>query len=511
MLKRRSLLKSVPAGALGAAAAGTLASPRLARAEDGTLAMAYPADVPSWDPNGNPTIVMPIFKSVFDNPIALTPDLKIGESIITDYSWLDDDGKTLKVKLRPGVTFHNGDPLTSADIRFTFFERLRADKTLFLAGIWNSLISDIETPSPDTAIFHFGVPVVSAPQQLGGTSALIVPKKYIEQVGVDGFQKKPIGSGPYRMVDWQRDSRIILEANDKYWGGAPSIKRVTIQIIKDPSARAAAIQAGQVQFVHNMPVREVLRLGALPNLTGVIHSINNVVMIQCPNKGVFKDKNLRLAMHHAIDKQALSKAFFNGQVETLNTWSGPGQAAYDPTFKFSYSPDLAKEYLAKGGYGPGKPAKFVFYTFNGVFPSDLDLGRAIVQMWKRVGIDADLEVIEIAKWSNQHNTETIENPGLFSWSNPTGNPNIYSGTLMDPRKRFSVFKSEDVIPRIDPLLRQTNYQKRIEGYKELDRWVVEQGYAMPLLQGASTIVHTKKLKYVPFLNGWVLPAYWSMI
>src|SRR5262245_2781749 len=321
--------------------------------------------------------------------------------------------------------------------------------------------------------------------------------------------QKPIGSGPYRMVDWQRDSRIVLEAYDKHWAGAPPIKRITIQIIKDPSARAAAIQSRQVDFVHNMPVREVLRLGAMPHLVGKVHSINNIVMIQMANKGIYQDANLRLAMHHAIDKQALSKAFFNGQAETLSMWSGPGQAAYDPNFKFPYSPEKAKEYLAKGGYGPNKPARITFNTFSGIFPSDLDMGRAIVEMWKKVGMAAELVVMEYAKWGELFNTQKLEDPTLFSWSNPTGDPNIYSGTLMDPRKRFAVFKSDDILPRIDPLLRQTDYQKRIDGYKELDRWVVEKGYAIPILQGAATVVHSKRLNYVPFLNGWTLPAYWK--
>jgi peptide/nickel transport system substrate-binding protein len=257
-------------------------------------------------------------------------------------------------------------------------------------------------------------------------------------------------------------------------------------------------------------VREVLRLGQMPNLVGRIDSINTVVTILLANKGIYQDQNLRLAMHHAIDKGALSKAFFNGRAEVLSMWSGPGQAAYDPDFKFPFSVEKAKEHLAKSDYKSGTSPKVILGAFNGVFPNDFDLARAIVEMWKRVGIDAEVVVTEYAKWSDLFNNQKIETPTLFSWLNPTGDPNVYSGTLMDPRKRFAVWKSDDIIPKIDPLLSEIDYEKRIAGYKKLDRWIVEQGYSMPILQGANTIVHSKKLKYRPFLNGWTLPAYWDV-
>lgn len=507
MLNRREVLKTV-GGVAGATAAGSMFGWN-AWASSDSINVAFQQDVPHWDAIGT-SFYMPTLKCVFDMPTSLTPDLKIGPSIVTEYKWLDTEGKTLEAIIRPGVKFHNGDTVSSADIRFTFHERLKADRSLFLAGIWGSLISDIETPSPDRAIFHFAVPVVSAPYQLGGTSAFITPKRYFEEVGLDGFMRKPVGTGPYRMVDWQRDSRTVLEAFEDHWAGAPKIKRVNIQIIKDPSARVAAIQSGNVDMANVLPVREVVRLDQSANLVGRVDSINTVVAVLLANKGIYQDQHLRLAMHHAIDKQALSRAFFNNQAEVLSMWSGPGQAAYDPDFKFPYSVDKAKEHLAKSSYKPGSSPKVQLTCFNGLFPSDFDMGRAIVEMWKRAGMDAELVVTEYPKWAELFNTQRVETPTLFSWLNPTGDPNVYSGTLMDPRKRFSVWKSDDITPRLDPLLRETNYEKRIAGYKQLDRWIVEQGYSMPILQGTNTIVHSKRLNYVPFLNGWVLPAYWSL-
>ena len=345
MINRRDVVTKLPAG-LFALSAGMQWVGSDAAAQARPVTIAYPSDVPSWDPTANgSTVVLPIHKCVFDQPLNLSPDLGFGPGIVERHRWLDP--LSLELTLRTGVTFHNGDPLTSDDIKFTFFDRLREDKMLMLAGIWGTIVRDIETPSPTVAIFRLNAPYPNAPQQLASTAAFILPRKYFTQVGPQGFMEKPIGSGPYRMVDYQRNSRIVLEAYDKYWGGPAKIKQVVFQVVKDASARAAAIQSGQVDFVFNLPMREVIRLGAIPGLVGVAHPINSVVLIHVVNKGIYKDQNLRLAMHHAIDKQALSRAFFNNKAAPLSMWGGEGAPANDPEIQVSL----------RSGQGQGAPGQ----------------------------------------------------------------------------------------------------------------------------------------------------------
>jgi peptide/nickel transport system substrate-binding protein len=480
-----------------------------ATADPRGITLAYPIDVPSWDPiAASSLLTISLYKCVFDKPLNIMPDLSFGPSLVTDYKFLDTSGKVLELEFRFGVTFHNGDKLTSDDFKFTFFDRIKADRTLTLGGTWN-IIEAVETPSPTRAVIHFNAPFVAAPQILADSSAYVMPRAYYEKVGHEGFVEKPVGSGPYRVIDYQRDSRIVLEAYDRYWGGAAKIKNVTFQVIKDTSARIAAVQSGQVDFAHNLPVREVARLGASPDLTGALHSITNVILIHMVNKSIYRDPNLRLAMHHAIDKDTLSKAFFGGTGEPLSMWSGSGMPANDPTFKFSYDPSKARALLAASGFGDGKPVKIEFTTFKGVFPNDFDLARAIVQMWKNVGIEANLSVMELTQFAELARNDRIEAPALSSWFNASGDPQVYSGTVLDPKKRFAIWRSDDIPPRLDPLLVEVDYDKRIAGYRTFDRWAVEQGYAVPLLQGTATVVHAKRLNYVPFKNGWTLPYYWT--
>ncbi|MCW5771094.1 MAG: hypothetical protein KIT16_05610 [Rhodospirillaceae bacterium] len=496
--------------ALGLAGLAALTD-RATAADAKPVVLAWPNDVPNWDPISRGTPVSrPIHKCVFDSPLDVNPDLSFAPSVVEKFKWLDKEGKVLELTIRPGVTFHNGDPLTADDFRFTFHERPKADRTLSLAGVWGRIVADIETPSPTTAIFKFTEPFVTAPQLMTEIPSYVMPRRYFEKVGKTGFMEKPVGSGPYKLVDYQRDSRIVLEAYDKFWGGVPAIKQLVFQVIKDTSARIAAIQTGQVDFAHNLPVREAVRLGSHPGLVSEMHPTTLVVLINMVNKGIFRDRNLRLAMHHAIDKQLLSKAFFTGRAEPLSMWSAKGMVAYDPDFKFPYDPALAEKLLAQSGYSKSKPAQIALYTFNGVFPSDFDLARGIVQMWKKVGIETELKVLEITKYFELARSDKLDAPVLYSWGNATGDPVIYSGYILDPKKRFSVWKSADISQRLDPLLVEVDYDKRIAGYRAFDKWAVEQGYAFPLLQSPSTVVHTKRIGYAPFRNGWEMPRRWSL-
>ena len=510
MLTRRSLLTKVPLGVAGAAIAQNFGG-RARAADADSITIAYPVDVPNWDPvSSGQGPSAPMHKSVFDMPHSFRPDLSVGPSISTQTRWLDDRSMVLQLTIRDGVTFHNGDPLTSDDIKFTLQDRPAADKTLMVNSLWGpARIKSIETPDRNTAIFHFATPYASATSLLGSVPAYITPRKYYERVGREGFMENPIGSGPYRLVDYQRNSRIVLEAYDKYWAGPAKIKKVTFQVIREPSVRIAAIQSGQVDFIHNISVREVQRLGALPNLVAALHPINVVVLIHMVNKGIYKDQNLRLAMHHAIDKAALSTAFFGGRAQPLSTWNGEGPA-FDPDFKFEYSQQKAKDLLAKSGYSLDNPAKIKFGYVNGSFANDSDIARTIVQMWKQVGIDATLEGIDSAQYFTLSNSDRLEMPVMFAWTNSSGDPELYTGLILDPRKVNSVWRSDDIPPRLDPLLAESNIEKRMAGYRALDRWTVEQGYSLPVLRSTATVVHSKRINYAPFANGWALPYYWSL-
>ena len=499
-LARRRFLQLIAAGATAVSARPQ----RTFAASSDSVTIGWPNDVPTWDPNQRfSPDSQPIFKTIFEQPLDQDPQLKLVPHLIRSWE-LARDGLSMPIELRDDVVFHNGDKLTTEDFRYTFLERPKATPTLDTANSWKKL-QEIEIHSPTKATMRFNSPAPTAPQWLAFLGSYVVPKRYLESSGIEGFVKKPVGSGPYRLVDYELNSRIVLERNDRYWGPKPKIGRVTIQIIKDPSARIAAIQSGQVDCTVNIPVREAQRLQQDAAFAAELNPITRVVLLQVRNDLAFADENVRLAAHHAIDKDALAKAFYAGAAVPLSVVATPGTPAFLPDFHFKHDPELARSLLAKSGFAPDKPVKIGFASTNGQFPSDYDIARAIVQMWKRVGIEASLEVIEYAKYFELNRGSKLPEATLYSWDNATGDPEIFAGYLLNPKMPFSAWKGMAVGQKVLDLFNVADYEARIAGYRELNKLAVETGATMPLLQSVQTLVRKKDLSYRKYGNGWVLP------
>ena len=499
-LQRRSFLQM----ALGTAATVGASARISSAATNDAVTIGWPNDVPSWDPNQRFTPdAQPIFKAVYDQPLDQDPQLKLIPHLIKSWN-LAGDALSMAVELRDDVTFHNGDKMTTEDFRYTFFERIKSGIKLDTANSWKK-VQDIIIESPTKATMKFDSPAPTAPQWMAFLGSYVVPKKYIESQGLDNFLKNPVGTGPYKLAEYELNSRIVLERYDNYWGPKPKIARVTIEIIKDPSARVAAIQSGQVDCTLNVPVREVERFDKEAGFAAEINPITRVILLQVRADLAFADQNVRLAAHHAIDKAALSKAFYGGAAVPLSVLATPGTPGYLTDFTFKYDPQLAKELLAKSNYSPANPVKIGFAATNGQFPSDYDIARAIVQMWKQVGIDADLQVIEYAKYFELNRASKLPEATLYSWDNATGDPEIFSGYQLNPKMPFSPWKDEDIGNKVLALFGIADYDKRIAGYRELERYAVEHGATMPLLQSVLTVVRKRNLRYAKYGNGWLLP------
>lgn len=504
-ISRRTAV-SLLASSAAVATVGWPRSTAFAAAADDSVIIGWPSDVPTWDPNQRFTPdAQSIFKAVFDQPLDQNPDLSLRPNVIKKWS-MSPDGKRMDVELRDDILWQNGDKLTAEDFRYTFYERVRKYPKLKLdiGRSWRE-ISNIEISAPYHCVITMSRPKPTAPQWFAFLGSYVVPKNYMEKVGVDGFRKKPIGSGPYRLVEYELNSRIVLERFDKYWGPKAKVKRVIYQIIKDPSARVAAVESGKADLVINIPVREATRLGKVAGLASELDPITRDILLQCRNDHGFADENVRLAAHHAIDKEALSKAFYEGAAVPLSTLSPPGTPGYDPNFKFAYDPAKAVALLAKSGYSTKHPAKIKMMSTNGHFPSDFDIARAIVAMWKKVGIEADLETIEYAKYFELNRGDKLPEATLYSWDNATGDPEIFAGYLLNPKLPFSAWKGMDVGERVIKIGSIVDYKKRVQAYKDIEKYAVEKGATIPLLQSVLTIARKRALSFQKYGNGWILP------
>ena len=496
-VSRRHMLQAAAAAPFAGAA------PLLAATPD-SVTIGWPSDVTSWDPNQRFTPdAHSIMKAVFDQPLDQDARLKLSPGLITRWE-MAADARSLTLDFRDDVLFHDGSKMTAADFRWTFFERIKAGHKVDIAQSMRK-VTDIEVVSPTRAIMRFDSPAPTVPVWLAFLGSFLVPKAYMEKVGPEEFARKPVGTGPYKLVEHQMNARIVLERNEAYWGPKPRMQRVTIEIIKDPSARVAAVQSGQVDITINVPVREVTRLKAVAGLATDLTPVTKVILLQVRNDEGFADPNIRLAAHHAIDKKALSAAFYAGAAVPLSVLGVPGSPGYLDDYTFDFNPERARALLAKSGYGMDKPAKIRMASTNGQFPSDYDIARAIVQMWKKVGIEADLEVIEYAKYFELNRGNKLPETTLYTFDNATGDPEIYTGYLLNPKLPFSPWKDMTLGQKVIDQFNVADEQAHIAGWRALNREAAEMGAAMPLLQSVLTVVRKKGLAVVPYGNGWILP------
>jgi peptide/nickel transport system substrate-binding protein len=488
---------------LGVLAAACVPGAARAQGRDAAV-IGWPSDVPFWDPQRRfAPDAHALYRMVFDQPLDQDPRSGLEPGLAVAWR-LAADARSLEVELRDGVVFHDGSAMNSADFRWSFLERFRAAPGLDAAQPWR-MVEDIETPSATRAVMRFDRPAPAAPAWLAFLGGFVLPRGTMARMGEAAFGAGPVGTGPYRLVDHEANVRIVLERNERYWGPRPALGRVTVEIIRDSAARVAAVQSGRVDLTVAVPVREVPRLDGLAGLAAEVGAISRVILLQVRDDEGFADGNVRLAAHHAIDKAALSRAFTDGAAVPLSLPATPGTPGFQDDFTFPHDPNISIELLARSGFSTANPARIGMATTRGQFPGDYEMAQAIVAMWRKVGIEAELEVIGYARYFELNRAGRLPEATLYSFDNAPGDPEIAAGALLDPRQKFSPWKDMALGQRVIDLLDEPDAEERVAGWRAVEREAVETGACMPLLQGVQTLVRREALTYRPYGNGWVLP------
>ena len=465
-----------------------------------TLTIAYNVNLPSFDPTVGPSAVNPtiqaIYRSVFDQYIGQKPNLAFEPGLLTAWGWNEDKTK-IWMDVRPGVTWHDGSPFTPADIVWSFERAGKKETGNPIEFVWSTLGNFKVDGQRVTADMKQFDPTIF--KWMAFLTAYVLPKDYFEKVGAEGFEKKPIGTGPYMVDAYQGNAFLRLKANPKYWGGKPAFETVVFKFVTDATSRVAELESGSSDLTLEIPYEEFDRLKAKPGLVGIATPISDIGMIFINSDGKL-DKNVRLAAHHAIDKQSIVKRLLRGYGVPIDTLEAPEYEAYDPTIKVPYDPDQASKLLAAAGFSPQKPFKTTIQTTRGFKPKDYEMIQAIVGMWRKVGIEADIEVYEIAKHFELRTSHRLAPLAFYNWGNAIADPSTSTGHAM-----FG-WKSKDLDAMIGPLWGEKDEAKRIAGYKAVDRYIAQEGYVIPLLQYVQPIVYKADLKVTPNVSGAMQPT-----
>jgi len=387
-----------------------LAASPAAAAPEGQLIWAFHVSMaPSWfDPAETTGIITP-FKFLYamhDALVKSMPGNALAPSLAESWT-VSPDSLVYEFVLRRGVRFHNGDPVTAEDVKFSMERYRGAGSGPFKARTAGIDVIDphrirfrFKQPWPDFLTFY-GTPATGA--------GWVVPKKYVEKVGDDGFKRAPVGAGPYKFVSFTAGVELVLEANEQYWRKTPNVKRLVFKSVPEEVTRLAMLKRGEVDIAYSIRGALAEELRRTPGLTLAPNYPPGTFWLVFPEQWTvpgspWTDKRVRLAVNHAIDRQAINQA------ETLGFSKITG-GIIPHTFDFywqapihPFDPVKARRLLAEAGYPNGLDAGEYFCD-----ASYANLGEAVVNYLNAVGIRSRLRPLERAAFIAQNRDKKLKN------------------------------------------------------------------------------------------------------
>jgi peptide/nickel transport system substrate-binding protein len=383
-LGRRNFLKR--SALLGA---GALAAPYLSRsgyaASRDRVTIFHSSVADSIHPyNHSSSPIYGNWQHVIEPLIELDYDKKDYVGVLAE-SW-QFQGSRWTFKLRKGIKFHNGAPLTSKDVAFSI-ERMRDEKGGSLQAPNFKDVTEIQTPDDLTVVFVTKQPLAIFLDRL--ENRFILSKVAGDKFG-DKLYDNPIGTGPYKFVSYQRGGNMVFTRNDDYWGGKAAIKEVVFKKVTEEAARLAALESGQTDFINNVPVHEVARLQKHPRVR--VDQVEGLRMFFLAFNMAHKpwdNKLVRQAANYCVDAPAIVKNIFDGIGYPCNGPVGANVIGADPKLKrYPYDPKKAKELLAQAGFSNG--CDIQLYYSAGRYPKDREVCQVVAAQMVKGGFRVEL-------------------------------------------------------------------------------------------------------------------------
>ena len=330
-----------------------------------------------------------VYANLFQGLTRIVADGSVQPQLATSWN-ISDDGLTYTFHLKPGVTFQDGTPFDSADVKFSFERAMAPDSVNAQKGLFEP-IESIETPDPSSVVIRLKRPTALFTWNLAwGDAVIVAPETVADE------KTHPVGTGPYRLEEWRPGDRLTLVGRD---GADVPLKKITFRFIADPAAASAALLAGDVDAFPNFPAPEALaQFTADPRFSVVVGTTEGETLLAINNRATpFDDVRVRRALGHAIDRKAVIDGAMSGYGVPIGSHFSPAHPAYvDLTGGSAYDPELAKKLLAEAGVSDLK------VTIKLPPPSYARRSGEIIQAeLAEVGIQAELVPVEWAQWLDQ--------------------------------------------------------------------------------------------------------------
>ena len=316
------------------------------------------------------------------------PMLATGWKLINDTTW--------EFTLRQGVKFHNGEPFNAQSVKATFDYMLNPEtKSHYNTAAYWKPVKEVQIVNDYTVRIVTEKPYPSVIDHVALTNLLILPAKALKDLGPQKLAEKPIGTGPFKFVEWKRDERLVLERNPDYWQGPADVSKVTFRFIPEFSARMAALLSGEIGIMKDVPphaIEAVDKSGRAKVKSTVSSRINYLALVNL-KPGPMQDVRVRRAMNHAVNVDELIAQVLRGHATKMCGPLAPPNSDYSPVECYKHDPARAQALFKDAGVDPSKLA-LTLDTPSGRYPLDKDVSLAIAAQLQRLGIKTNVVVNE---------------------------------------------------------------------------------------------------------------------
>lgn len=469
---------STPATEEGASASGDAAQGEAADSEyKDTLVFAMNTDVQSMDPQiQNDTTSEQVVKMLYNTLLKFEDDGTVVGDLAESWS-VSEDKLTWTFNLKQGVKFHNGKELTSADVKATFDRALNAEAGGLRTTEIIKMFTAVEAPDPYTVTITTDGPYGPMESLMCNMSLGIMDADYIEKYGLDlgTSVEGENGTGPFKVVSWERDQEIVVERFDDYFGTPAKLKTVVYTVIPEAASRVIALETGEVDVIDKPTDEDLARLEADTENFTVLRkpTISQRLFRFGCNDPIISNTKVRQAIVYAIDRQAIIDALFTGSAYPSTAPLAPVTFGYSDLGEIEQDLELAKSLLAEAGYPDGFDTKIVTTER---YQNGIELAEIISQQLAEIGINAEIEVWEWSALSASWNgitADEFDQPIFIMGAGPSmrdadgGLRGLYttSETGLNDRN-YGFYSNAEVDALIEQGMQETDQQKRVEIYKE---------------------------------------------
>jgi peptide/nickel transport system substrate-binding protein len=416
---------------------------------------------------------------MFDTLYAFDKTGNMVPSLATGYT-LSSDQLEYKFTLRQGVKFHNGDVMTSADVKYSMERILDPAVKSTRRPNFAAVLASVEAPDDHTVVFKLKEQDGAFMNKLAGY-LFVIPKKYTESLpSPEAFGRQPVASGPFKFVEQRIGQHVIIERFDDYFGTKPKVKRIIFRVVPEPASRVNALLSGEADIADGLNPSDISRLEKTEGVDVMSTPVGSPLAVRLysndPQSPLAK-REVRLALNHAVDANAIIKSVLYGAGKPLSSYiSSFYPYGADASLKpYDFNPGKARDLLRKAGY----PNGFEIGLYSA---SDMpkEIAETVAAYWAAVGVRAKIQRIDYAAWSRLNNTHKSGPTTIMQFSNAIYDPIHPVYGAASKNGTWSDYYNPEVEALIEKASKVADPQGRGEIFKQIGRLLNEDGHAVLL-------------------------------